>query len=105
MPFGLVLSGASNGVQPSAGSTKWASSPSSLPFASTAAPPIAFLFATVSCAVCPFPFIRYSETTLSLWSWSISEKLSVDSHACPSVPVPSLGTLSLPVAIWTFASA
>src|SRR5579875_265154 len=95
----------SNGLQPRAGSTNRSSSPLSLPFAIVVAPPMAFLLAAEFWAVWPLPLSRYSVTVLSLWSWSISEKLRVMSHGCPSLPMPAGGTFSMPWAICLLASA
>ncbi len=96
VPFGLVASVAVNGVQPLAGSTKAASSAMSLPLSTVCAPASAVLFAAVAWAVCPFAVSRYWLITLSLWSWSTRAKSRAVSHGCPSLAVPTAGTLSVP---------
>jgi len=96
--------GTFHGEQPSAGSTNRSSSPLSLPLTSVVAPSSDPLLAAVSCAICPFPVARYSVVTLSLWSWSMREKLRVVRHVCPSLALPGAGTVSLCAAIAVFAA-
>ena len=107
---GLARSVTDQGVQPSAGSTWKSISPLSLPLASRTSLGLAAEFAAVSCAVCPLAFARYSVVTLSLWSWSMTPKLRVVMHGCPSFAVPGLGTVSVPawmavLAAWKNATA
>ena len=106
VPDAKVVSGAVNAVHPFAGSTKLASSRSSLPFPMGVVPPLAVAaaLAAVSWAVWPFALIRYVLITLSLWSWSIRPKLRTVSHGWPSAAVPAGGTWSLPIAISKLAS-
>ncbi len=103
-PAASVVLFAVNAEHPLAGSTKSDSSRSSLPLAIAVAPVSEFALAGVSCAVWPFPLIRYVETTLSLWSWSTRAKLRTVSHAWPSVAVPIAGTFSAPDAIAALAA-
>ena len=93
-----------NAVHPLAGSTKSASSRSSLPLAMGVPPATAVALAAVSWAVWPFALIRYVVTTLSLWSWSTRAKSRTVSHGWPSSDVPRAGTFSVPRAISALAT-
>src|SRR5215469_9056725 len=94
----LPRSGASNGVQPSAGSRKSSISALSLPLTSTLAPGMRALLAAVNCAVRPVAGLsRYLVVTLSLGSWSTMSKLRTVGHSRPVPSAPALGTMILDI--------
>src|SRR5690242_11007824 len=94
----LPRSGASNGVQPSAGSRKSSMSALSLPLTSTLAPGMRALLAAVNCAVRPVAGLsRYAVVTLSLGSWSTMSKLRTVGHSRPVPSAPAVTTIRLDI--------